>query len=146
MRKDLMPYQHYSPSEMLRSGFPGNFLENFFNNSFMAGFNTSMRSDIKENEHEYIVEVEMPGYSKENIDVECQDGHLTITAANSQENGEERTNYVRQERQYGRISRSYRLDGIDEEKITAAYRNGVLILTLPKSDDSHDKKRRINIH
>ncbi|MEA4924271.1 MAG: Hsp20/alpha crystallin family protein [Syntrophomonadaceae bacterium] len=146
MKRDMAPYQRYNPPEMLRGSFPGNFLDNFFNNSFMAGFNTNMRSDIKENEHEYVVEIEMPGYAKENIDVACQDGHLTITAANSQENDEEKNNYIRQERQFGRISRSYRIDGINENKITAAYRNGILVLTLPKSDDSQDKRKRIDIH
>lgn len=145
MRRDLEPYQHYTPSEIARRPFP-NLFDDFFNNSFIAGFNTSMRSDIKEREHEYLLEVEMPGYTKENIEVECHDGHLTISAANSQENDEQKSNYIRQERQYGRITRSYRIDGIDEDKITAAYQNGVLILTLPKNSDSADKKKRIDIN
>jgi Molecular chaperone (small heat shock protein) len=145
VRRDLEPYQRYTSSDIARRPFP-NLFEDFFNNSFIAGFNTSMRSDIKEKEHEYLLEVEMPGYAKESIEVECHDGHLIISAANSQEHDEQKMNYIRQERQYGRISRSYRIDGIDEDKITAAYQNGILTLTLPKSSDSADKKKRIDVH
>lgn len=146
MRRDLSPYRHSMPSDLLKGSFPTNFLENFFNNSFMAGLNSSMRSDIKENDQEFIVEVEMPGYAKENITVECQDGQLTVSAVNMQNADEERGSYVRQERQFGRVSRSYRMDGIDEEKITAEYRDGILRLTLPKSFDSNDNRRRIDIN
>ena len=146
MRKDLTPYRHTMPSDMMRGSFPANFLENFFNNSFMAGLTSSMRSDIRETEQEFILEVEMPGYTKENINVECHDGRLTVSAANTQEMDENEGNYVRQERQFGRISRSYRIDGINEDRISAEYRNGILRLTLPKSTDMRDKVKRIDIH
>lgn len=146
MRKDLTPYHRSMPSEMLRGSFPGNLFESILNNSFMAGFNSSMRSDIKETNQEYILEVEIPGYSKENINVECQDGQLTISAINMQDTHDNTANYVRQERQYGRISRSYRIDGIDEDRIMAEYRDGILSLTLPKSNDTNEKRKHIDIH
>jgi HSP20 family protein len=145
MRRDLTPYHHSMPSDM-RGSFPANFLENLFNNSFMAGFTSSMRSDIKETNQEFIVEVEMPGFSKENINVVCQDGQLTISAINMHNTDQEKASYVRQERQYGQISRSYRMDGIDEDRIIAEYRDGILRLTLPKSNDTNEKRRRIDIH
>jgi HSP20 family protein len=134
------------PSEMLRGSFPGNLFESILNNSFMAGFNTSMRSDIKETNQEYILEVEIPGFSKENINVECQDGLLTISAVNMQDTDDNTANYVRQERQFGKISRSYRIDGIDEDQILAEYRDGILRLTLPKSNETNEKRKRIAIH
>lgn len=146
MRKDLNPYHRSMPSEMLRGSFPGNLFESILNNSFMAGFNTSMRSDIKETNQEYILEVEIPGFSKENINVECQDGLLTISAINTQDTDDNTANYVRQERQFGKISRSYRIDGINEDQILAEYRDGILRLTLPKSNETNEKRKRIAIH
>jgi HSP20 family protein len=146
VRRELTPYRPLSPAEMLRGSFPSNFFENLFNSSFMAGFNSGMRSDIRETQQDFTLEVEMPGFAKENINVECSEGHLTITASNTQETDESKGSYVRQERQYGTISRSYRIDGIDENRITAQYQDGILKLTLPKSNEVTNKVKRIDIH
>lgn len=146
MRKDLTPYRLSMPADLLRGSSQGNFLENLFNNSFMAGFNSSMRSDIKENDQEFIVEIEMPGFMKENISVECHEGHLTVSAINMHDLDEEKASYVRQERQYGRVSRSYTMDGIDEDRISAQYRDGILRLTLPKSLNTNERRKHIDIH
>ncbi|MDD4803144.1 MAG: Hsp20/alpha crystallin family protein [Syntrophomonas sp.] len=146
MKRDLTPYHRSMPAELSRGLFPSNLLENLFNNSFMAGFNSSMRSDIKENEREYTMEIEIPGFAKEDIHVECQDGYLTVSAINLQDQNEEKANYVRQERQYGKISRSYKIEDIEEDKITAEYRGGILRLSLPKSSGINEKRKRIDIH
>lgn len=149
MRKDLSPWspgRSMMPSEFLKGTFGNGFLEDFFNNSFMAGFSSTMRTDVKEAEGSYILEIEMPGYNKEDIRVECMDGRLTVSAQHAQQSEEHRQNVLRQERHYGKISRSYNFEGIDEEMVSAEYKDGILKITVPKQQESTQRKKMIDIH
>lgn len=103
------------------------------------------RVDVAENENEFVVTAELPGLSKDDIDVTVQDGVLTINAETRQEKKEEKAGRIlRQERRYGRFVRSMRLGLIDEAKIRASYTNGVLELVLPKAAEA--KPRRIDVN
>ncbi|HWP95254.1 MAG TPA: Hsp20/alpha crystallin family protein [Syntrophomonadaceae bacterium] len=104
-----------------------------------------MRTDIKETEHAYLLEVDMPGFSKEHIQVEYHDGVLTISAQMDEARKETDYQMIRQERHEGRMSRSYRLDGIDEDQIQAVYRDGVLRLLMPKSSENSNYRKRIDV-
>lgn len=100
--------------------------------------------DVSENENEFVVTAELPGLSKDDIDVTVQDGVLTINAETKRERKEEKSGRViRQERRYGRFVRSMRLGQIDEEHIRASYKDGVLELVLPKAAEA--KPRRIDV-
>lgn len=105
------------------------------------------RTDIREMDGKYILEAELPGFAKEDIHLDLKDGILTISAQHSEnkEEKDEKGTYVRRERRYGSYSRSFDVTGIDEEGITAAYQNGVLELTLPKTIPAVPEARKIAI-
>ena len=108
------------------------------------GIVSGIKSDIKETETSYIVEAELPGYSKEDIKVELSDGILTISAGTKKESEETKDNFVRKERYVGNVSRCYSFDDVDEDNVKAKYNNGILSIELVKIDKSLPKKN-INI-
>lgn len=108
---------------------------NFFNDSFFSfGGGASIKADIKENEKEFVVEAEIPGVSKENIKLDLRDDTLTIAVEQNQESKEERDNYIRKERRYGSYSRSFYVENVKNEDVSAKYENGILTINLPKSE------------
>ena len=93
------------------------------------------RADIHDSEKEVAIDVEIPGILKENIKVEVKNGLLTVTGERKQERKTETPEGSRIERHYGKFERSFLLpETVDEEKIVAGYTNGVLTLTLPKTE------------
>ena len=109
--------------------------------------NNHMKCDVIENEKNYEVEMDIPGYSKEDIKIECNDGILTITAEKNKEQNEEnkKKKYIRRERYYGKVSRSFSFSEIDEDRIEAEFVNGTLKLTIPKKE-KEDRKKIIHIN
>ena len=122
-------------------------LDNFERNFFGSSNNTasSFRTDIRDAGDKFILEAELPGFKKEDIQLDLKDGILTISAQHSDENEEKRSSYIRRERRYGSFSRSFDVSGIQEDHITAAYNNGVLELTLPKAQPVVPASRQIDI-
>ena len=121
------------------------FMRNFFDHS-----NTSLpafRTDIRDAGDKFILEAELPGFEKEDIKLDLKDGILTISAEHNENNDpkDEKGNYIRRERRYGSFSRSFDVTGIDENGITAAYKNGVLELSLPKAVPAVPEAKRISI-
>lgn len=101
----------------------------------------SMRCDVYEKDGKYNVVMDIPGYEKNDIAIECNDGVLTITAERNQENeNNEDKNYIRRERIYGKVSRSFTFSDIDEDEIKAEFKNGTLNITIPKKEISQTKK------
>ena len=97
--------------------------------------NKIMKTDIKEKSDKYLIDVDLPGYSKENIKIEIENGYLTIHATTDENKDEEEENYVRKERYFGECSRSFYIgDNITEEEIKASFKNGTLTLEIPKKD------------
>ena len=103
--------------------------------------------DLHENDNSYTVKAEIPGVKKEDIDVTVQDGVLTINAETRYEHEDKKDGRViRQERRYGKYVRSIRLGkDIDEEKVKANYKDGVLELELPKVEEVKPKKISVNV-
>ena len=139
---EMMPFAY---SNDLMDSFQ-NFEKNFFNEmgrSF-SGFDT----DIQDTGKEYVLEAELPGFNKEDIHVDVQDGVLTISAKHEEkqdEKDEKSGKYVRRERRYGSYQRSFNLNGVDAKNIQGAYENGVLKLTLPKEQPTVPETHRIEI-
>lgn len=104
-----------------------------------------MRVDVKDEGDHYLLEADMPGIKKEDVSIEVNDGVLTISAQTKQSREEKKENYVFSERRSGSFSRSFTLNGIDEEKISAACEDGVLKLTLPKLGEEVKTGRRIEV-
>ena len=107
----------------------------------------AFKTDIRETDKAYILEADLPGFKKEDIKAEIKNGLLTISATHSSENEnkDEGNNYIRRERSYGSYTRSFDLEGIRAEEITASYKDGVLSLTLPKEEMKVDTARRLEI-
>ncbi len=95
-----------------------------------------MKTDIRENEGGYELDVDLPGFKKEDIKAELNDGVLTISAAKNmekEEKSEEKGRYIRKERYSGAMSRSFYVgDALTEEDISAKFEDGILKLSIPK--------------
>ncbi len=96
-----------------------------------------MRTDVKESDHDYELDIELPGYQKEDVKAQLKDGYLTIQAAKNVNNDQkdEKGNYIRRERYSGSMSRSFYVgEGVKETDIQARFENGVLKLNVPKTE------------
>ena len=104
-----------------------------------------MKCDIYEKDNKYYIEMEVPGFNKEDIDISLKEGYLTVRAEKKMSNEEkdEDKKYLRKERNYIRTERSFNLGNIDEENIDASFENGVLNIVIPKAEEN---KRTIEIH
>ena len=124
---------------VFRGNFVDNFFDDFFKNSF-EGFDKKvpgMTADIREFDDRYQMDIELAGYSKEDIKAELKDGYLTISANHQENNDEqdEKGRYIRRERYYGLCQRSFFVgNGIKEEDIHASFTDGVLRIDIPKND------------
>ena len=116
-----------------------------FERRFFGQRTPSMKTDIRETENAYILESDLPGFSREDIHAEIKDGYLTIRAEHKSENEDKNESYLRRERSYGSFSRTFDLDGIDAEAITASFKNGVLTLELPKMQQKVEEARKVEI-
>ncbi len=98
--------------------------------------NKLMRTDIKEKEHEYVIEMDLPGYEKENIKIDIEDGYLTVHAkVNKNVEEKEEGKFVRKERYSGECSRSFYIgEEVNEDVIKASFKNGILRLEVPKKE------------
>src|SRR6056297_1376258 len=103
------------------------------------------RADVKEKDDEFLIEAEMPGMEKDNINLEINEDYLTITAKNEESNEEKGDNYIRRERRRGTYSRSFYLDNVNEDEIKAEYDDGILKVHLPKKEKTSVKSRTIDI-
>lgn len=96
-----------------------------------------MRTDVKENEQGYEVDIELPGYKKEEVKAELKDGYLTVNASKEMNNDQKDENgkYVRRERYLGNMSRSFYVgENVTQEDIHARFENGILTLQIPKKE------------
>ena len=96
-----------------------------------------MRTDVKEHDDKYEVDIELPGFKKEDVKAELKDGYLTITALKEVKNEQknESGKYVRRERYTGNMSRSFYVgDKVTQEEIRAKFEDGILKLQIPKKD------------
>ena len=94
-----------------------------------------MKTDIKETDKGYELDVDLPGFKKDEVQVQLKDGYLTISAAKGLDKDEEdkKGNYIRRERYAGSTSRSFYVgNGVKNEDVHAKFENGVLRLSIPK--------------
>lgn len=98
--------------------------------------------DIYEKENTYYVELDLPGFNKDDIKIELHRGNLTITAEKSSHEADENKKYFRQERKfYGKYERSFYLGDIVEEEVHANFENGILTIAIPKQIEENHKKQ-----
>ena len=115
---------------------------------FRRDSSKEMRTDIKEKSDKYLIDIDLPGYDKEDIKIDIQDGYLNVHAETHTENEDEEEKFVRKERFYGECSRSFYVgDNITEEDIRASFRNGTLRIEIPKKEQNEQipEKKYIQI-
>ena len=111
------------------------FDDNFFNKKEK----NLMKTDIKEKKDKYIIEMDLPGFEKENIKLELNNGYLTIKGKQENKIDEEEEKYVHKERFYGECTRSFFVgDNIKEEDIDAEFKNGILKIDIPKKEEQKE--------
>jgi HSP20 family protein len=102
--------------------------------------------DVSETETEIRVRAELPGLNQDNIAINLQENVLTLTGEKKQEQKEEQENFHRVERCYGSFTRSFTLPtAVKNDTVQATFKNGVLLITLPKAEEAKPKKIAINI-
>ena len=111
------------------------FDDNFFNKKEK----NLMKTDIKEKKDKYVIEMDLPGFEKENIKIELNNGYLTISGKQENKIDEEEEKYVHKERFYGECTRSFFVgDNIKEEDIDAEFKNGILKIDIPKKEEQKE--------
>ncbi len=146
--KDLVPFN--KRNSLRRSdGFEDfyNVLDDFFTNPISRSrslMDNSFKLDIKDEEDKYVIEADLPGVKKEEINLELDDGTLTISIEREEKEDKEEKDYVHRERRYSSMSRSIRLGDIKDEDINAKLEDGVLCIDLPKGEEK-DKTKKIPI-
>ncbi len=93
---------------------------------------SQFRTDIVDKGDAFLLQAELPGFDKKDIDIGVEDNFLTIRAQHSEE-GDKEENFIRRERRFGSYSRSFDISNINAEEISASYNSGVLELKLPKA-------------
>jgi len=131
-------------------GFFNPFFDDFFASPFKREFkelSRAMKTDIKENEKAYEMQVEMPGFDKNDIKMHVDNGYLTISAEKSENNDEKdkNGNFIKRERRYGSCSRSFYIGDVDEKTIDAKLEQGILTVNVPKETKQIDAKKYIEI-
>ena len=97
--------------------------------------NAVMKTDVKEDENGYHLDIELPGYKKDDIKAELKEGYMTITATKAEDKDEKdkKGNYIRRERYQGTSSRSFYVgEEVKEEDIKAKFEDGILKVFVPK--------------
>ena len=124
-------------------------LDKFFQDTFEDNGNGSgfiPAVDIAETEKSFELEVAVPGFKKEDFDLNYNDGQLTISGERKFETEEKEVNYHRRETRYGSFSRTFHLpENVNEGKIQANYQDGILKVTLPK-DQKKELKKTIKVN
>ena len=122
--------------------FPKRYLDDSLFDFMPTRMENAMKCDIYEKDGNYHIEMDLPGYNKENISVEAKDGYLTIKAEKKNEVNEEdeERNYIRRERSYGSYERTFTLGDLDQDNIEASFENGTLNIVVPKKEVADNKK------
>ena len=141
---------------MMPSIFGENLFDDFYNdfgNEFFGRKNplygkhskNMMKTDIRETDHSYELDIDLPGFKKEDIDVTLENGYLTISTSKGIDKDEKDNDgkYIRRERYSGSMSRSFYVgEGITHEDIKAKYEDGILKLSMPKDLDKQIENKK----
>ena len=132
---------------MLPSIFSENLFDDFFGDDWMRfpvwsgrdplygkHAKNLMKTDVRETEHTYEVDMDLPGFKKDEIKLDLKDGYLTISAAKGldKDQKDKEGKYIRQERYAGACSRSFYVGDVETKDVSAKYEDGILKISLPK--------------
>lgn len=135
---DLTPFD-INPKNMFR------FFDDF-DKRFVKEAQTGFRTDILDRGDYFFLEAELPGFKKEDIKIDLDGDRLMIRASRSVEEEKSEKDYLHRERHYGEFARSFHLENVNVDDITAGYEDGILKLHLPKKQPEKPASRQIEIN
>lgn len=120
--------------------------KNFWGNNELATFD-AFKTDVIDQGGNYLLQAELPGFDKSDINIDLKDDLLTISASHKDEKNEEDENkYIRRERYYSSYSRSFRVNNVEPGDIDASYNNGILEVKFPKKElTAKEEVKRIEV-
>ena len=119
-----------------------NMERSFFGNANVV---SAFRTDVSDTGNAFVLESELPGFNKDDINIDIENDCLTISVERKLDNEDKKKNLVKRERFYGSYSRSFDVTGIDTDAIDAKYTDGVLTVTLPTKVETAPASRRLEI-
>ena len=127
--------------------FNDNMLDDFMFPTIKENDFGKMKCDIYEKDGVYHLEMDVPGFDKDDVDIQINDNdYLTITAEKTSINDDmDNKNYIRKERVYGKYQRSFYIGEIDKNAIEASFENGILKISWPKKEEKKSLSQRIEI-
>lgn len=137
---DLMPFGYRNNS---LAKFFDSFDKNFFGD--MQNMVSEFKTDILDKGDKFVLQAELPGFSKEDINIDIDGDYLTVSATHNTESEEKKESYIKRERTFGSFSRSFNISNIKVDSIKAQYKDGVLELELPKLDAQIPTTKKIAI-
>ena len=119
------------------------YLDDIFDDFMPSRRNDNMKCDIYEKDGNYHIEMDIPGFKKEDISIEVEDGYLTIEAEKNNEDKieDDSKNYIRRERSYNSYKRSFYLGDLDQDNIKAEFNDGMLEVIVPKKEKLLTRKK-----
>lgn len=124
---------------------PGTLMDDYFSDDFFfPRLNSGTHIDVYQKDNEYFVEVDLPGYKKEEIDVEFNDDVLTVKAKHQEEEEDDSKEYYYRSRKCSEFMRQIRFTNINHEKIDASFEQGVLTVKLPQQE-KNEVINKINV-
>jgi len=134
----LRPWNNFD--RIFRDFFNENYEEEASSNRWVPS------TDIHEDDKKYTVTADLPGVDKKNVNINVKDNVLTLTGERTLETKEENSNYHRRERMYGSFKRCFRLpDMVNEDQISAKFKNGILVIDLPKAEVVQPREIEIKV-
>jgi HSP20 family protein len=135
----LVPFNRKNKEISTNTGFEDfyNVLDDFFSNDWpfrRSLTHDTFKVDVEDNGNKYLVEAEMPGIDKKDINVELNDGKLIISITMDERNESKKKNFIHRERRYSSMSRSIYLEDAKSDGITAKLENGLLKVVVPKEE------------
>ena len=106
---------------------------------------SEFKTDIQDKGDSYLLEADLPGFKKEDIQINIENDCLTISAERHSNEEDKKTNFIKRERVYGSFTRSFDVSGVDVDAIEASYNDGVLTVTLPKRAELLPVSRKLEI-
>lgn len=124
--------------------FDDDLFENFFK-PVLKPTTSVMKTDIKKVEGSYVLDIDLPGFKKEDIKITLKEEYLTVEATKKreEEKEDEKTQYLRKERYFGTCTRSFYVGDITQEEIDATYEDGILTVTVPDVSAKPEKQPQL---
>ena len=118
-----------------------NMFDDFFNDLPMLSNASDMKIDVKETDKEYLIDAELPGMKKDNINIDVEENQLIISAYQEEQEEKNEENFIHRERVFSSQRRAVYLPNIDDEGISAKYSDGILSVTVTKRNTDKKKKQ-----